>query len=345
MNWAPNNIYKVYWWWLFLISIILSSCGPNSVYYEYEDNFDYDLDPTSEYILIIGDIQEYTMNAKYAQNYMLPTINWIRSMKAHGYKIDCVLHTGDITNNNENWQYGYFQDLTKALADEILFVTVTGNHDYDWSKNSEIKQRESSKMTRYASFDLTCQNIVAQFETGRLDNIVVKNTIHGERYDILALEFGPRPEVLEWANEYVKSHPEHNFILLNHEFLETRGWRVSDGWSKAEKQFLNIPFCTPKTVWDNLINDNDNIRCVVCGHNGFSQLNHLPNALGRKVPQIMFNLQYLPHGGNGMIEVWEIPQSTFNVKADVISTKTNLPYTEYQDSIFDYRKAHFTFSL
>lgn len=345
MNWAPNNIYKVYWWWLFLISIILSSCGPNSVYYEYEDNFDYDLDPTSEYILIIGDMQEYTMNAKYAQNYMLPTINWIRSMKAHGYKIDCVLHTGDITNNNENWQYGYFQDLTKPLADEILFVTVTGNHDYDWSKNSEIKQRESSKMTRYASFDLTCQNIVAQFETGRLDNIVVKNTIHGERYDILALEFGPRPEVLEWANEYVKSHPEHNFILLNHEFLETRGWRVSDGWSKAEKQFLNIPFCTPKTVWDNLINDNDNIRCVVCGHNGFSQLNHLPNALGRKVPQIMFNLQYLPHGGNGMIEIWEIPQSTFNVKADVISTKTNLPYTEYQDSIFDYRKAHFTFSL
>lgn len=328
-----------------LLMLLLGSCNPEPVYYKYEDNFNYDLDPTSEYIIILGDIQEYTMDAKKAKNYMLPTINWIRSMKAHGYKIDCVLHTGDITNNNENWQYQYFEALTKPLAEEILFVTVTGNHDYDWGKDSEISLRESSKMTQYTSFNLTCKNIVAQFESGKLDNIVVKNTIQGERYDILALEFGPRPEVLEWADKYVKSHPEHRFILLNHEFLERRGWRVSNGWSQAEQHFLSIPFSTPKTVWDNLINDNDNIRCVVCGHNGFSQLNILQNASGRKIPQIMFNLQYLPHGGNGMVEVWEIPQSSFNVKADVISTKENLPYTDYQDSIFDYKKAHFSFSL
>lgn len=314
--------------------------------YQYHDKFDYfELDSTSEYIIILGDMQSYTSNAKYAQHYMMPSFNWIRSMKAHGYKINCVLHTGDVTNNNEDWQYEIFHNIANPLAKEILFVTGTGNHDYDWRKNAEIDDRTSCKLTKYASFPLTYQNIMARYEADKLDNIVVRNIIHGQRYDILCLEFGPRPEVVSWANEYVSNHPEVNFILLTHEFLEERGWRVSNGWSKAEKQFLNIPYSTPKQLWDSLIYDNDNIRCVVCGHNGFSQLNHLPNAAGRQVPQIMFNVQDLPNGGNGMVEVWEIPQGSWTVKADVISAIENLPYTDYQDSIYDFHKAHFTFEL
>lgn len=323
----------------------LAGCEQEEVLYQYEEVFGCEFNPSSEYIIVLGDMQEYTQNPKYAQYYYMATINWIRGMKKQGYKIDCVLHTGDVTNGNEDWQYKNFYNVTRPLAEEVMFISAVGNHDYDWTSDDKIENRRSSKLTRYASFDLTCKNIVARFERDRLDNIVVQNTIHGQRYDILVLEFGPRPEVVTWADQWVRSNPDHNFILLTHEFLEYRGWRVSTGHTGAERQFVTIPCSTPEYIWNHLIHKNNNIRCVVCGHNGFSQLNLLPNETGRMVPQIMFNVQYLPNGGNGMLEIWEIPKNSNKVKADVYSAKENLPYTEYVDSIFDYHKAHFSFEL
>lgn len=342
---SSHPLYLIIYGMLSLLLTSLVSCQEDGLLYKYEDVFDCQFDSSSEYIIVFGDIQEYTQSATCARDFLMPTINWIIGMQKQGYKIDCVLHTGDITNNNNDYQYKHFQKLFRPLADKIPFITVNGNHDYDWAEDGIINDRKSSKLTKYASFGLACDNIVARYEDSRLDNIVVRNIIHGKRYDILALEFGPRPEVIQWADTWVKSHPECNFILLTHEFLEFRGWRISNGNSGAERQFVNIPFSTPEYIWDNLIYHNDNIRCVLCGHNGFSQLNLLPNETGRQVPQIMFNLQYLPNGGNSMIEVWEIPQSADMVKADVFITKENLPYTDYQDSIYDYKKAHFTFDL
>ena len=331
---------------IFIVSILYCSCS-DVFEYKFKNIFACDLDMDSEYILVVGDIQEYTMDEKLANNYFVPTHNWIRGMNMMGYQIDCVLQTGDVSNNNEDWQYAYFYETTKNLAEEVLYITTTGNHDYEWDKESQITDRKSSKLSNYCSFPRTCDNVEEYFEKGIMDNIIVRNTIRGERCDIIVLEFGPRPEVVDWANKYVESHPERKFIVLTHEFLvgPAPGHRVTNKWSDSERHFKTIPATTPQYIWENLVYPNDNIRCVLCGHNSFSLQVYEKNKAGRNVPQILFNLQYVKNGGDGLIQVWRIPKDGSDIEVKVYNTVSNQLYRDSIDEQINWHNAEFHFSL
>lgn len=324
----------------------LTSCNEDlfNIYY---DNFRCEMDSTSEYIIVLGDIQEYTQKKDLCKGFFIPSLNWIRSMAKHGYMINSVLQTGDLTNNNQKFQYSHFKKSVSPLADELLYVSITGNHDYDWDDNKLIHNRRSSKVSKYASFTLLKQSIEAQYEKDLIDNMVVRHYIHGERYDILCLEFAPRPEVVEWANQYVSSHRSHNFILLTHEMLDGNENMISDEGSHARSQFESKSLsCTPQYVWNHLIRNNDNIRCVLCGHRGFSQFyDKQKNDAGRNVPQILFNIQDVKNGGNGLVEVWEIPQDCDSVHVRVYNTMYNTVYNDSTSSIINAKRTQFSFAL
>lgn len=309
--------------YIILAVLGLVSCGPDFDTYSYKDTFNYPLDPTSEYIIIMGDVQEYTSYDKYAP-YFMSSVNWIRGMHQKGYKIDCVMQVGDQTNNNEKWQYRVFYDYTKYMAEEVLFVSVTGNHDYDWRNGNKIYYRTSTLFNQYSNFAKTKDNVIAYFEPGRLENIIVKNQIKSQDYYIIALEFAPRPEVVEWARIYVESNPDKKFILLTHEFLNPQGYRENTENSYARKQFENRPNSSPDEIWDNLIFPNDNIRTVICGHNSFSCVYNSKNSQGREIPQILFNVQYLDNGGDGIIQLWEIPANKDSIEIKLINTIKNV---------------------
>jgi len=306
-----------------LISLLgLASCGPDFEEYYYTDNFNYPLHQSSEYLIVMGDVQEYTYFDKYAP-YFMESVNWIIGMQKHGYKIDCVLQVGDQTSSNENWQYRIFYNYTKYLASEMLFVPVTGNHDYAWKDGNQIYDRTSSLFNNYTDFPKTKENIVAYFEDGRKDNIIVRNQIRGKDFYIIALEFAPRPEAVDWARKYVEENPEKRFILLTHEFLESNGHRIKSEDSYARMQFGKRPNSSPEELWDNLVYPCDNIRAVICGHNGFSCLNRSRNIEGREIPQILFNIQYLQNGGDGIVQLWEIPAQGDSIDVRLIKTVDN----------------------
>ncbi len=304
------------------------SCGPDFETYSYDNTFDYPLDPTSEYMIIMGDVQEYTYFDKYAP-YFMKSVNWIRGMHKEGYKIDCVLQVGDQSSSNERWQYRVFYDYSKYLAEDVLFVPVTGNHDYDWKDGNQIYDRASSLFNQYTNFPKTKENIVTAFEKDRMDNIIVRNQIKGQDFYIIALEFAPRPEAVDWARTYVENNPEKKFILLTHEFLSGEGDPIKTENSYARKHFGNRPNSSPEEVWDNLVYQNDNIRAVICGHNGFSCLYKSKNYEGREIPQILFNIQYLERGGDGLIQLWEIPATGDSIDVKIINTAQNKQIDEY----------------
>lgn len=270
----------------------------------------------SAYIVVLGDIQEYTT---FYMPYLNHTMNWIRAQKLGGEAIDCILQVGDVTNTNNIAQWSHFYNATASVADEILYITCTGNHDYDWDRNQKINDRLSTRINEYASFPLTYAHIVAAFEPGRMENIVVKTTIGDFPCNILVLEFGPQAEVVEWANQYVIAHPDEKFILMTHEFLTGKGIRIASG-SYAERQFHNTTWSSPEQVWQNLVKDNDHIICVLCGHNGFSAQLFSENSAGREVPQILFNLQYQENGGDGWVQLWEFPVQGDSVSVSVYNT-------------------------
>ena len=74
--------------------------------------------------------------------------------------------------------------------------------------------------------------------------------------DILVLEFGPRNEVINWANDFVKNHKNKRFILMTHEYL-TRNGECIESKSYAELQLLNTTFNNPQNIFVRKLEGNE----------------------------------------------------------------------------------------
>lgn len=327
-----NIVYRLYG--LILIVMCVGCSKEVDLEQPTFDMANYDI--AAEYIMVIGDIQTYT-NEVSNRPYFRNTMDWISLAKSSGIIIDCVLQVDDITNNNSDKEYSVFHDYTSKLATEIPFVACIGNHDYYWNKSEKIENRDNTPFSKYVTFDNAKAVILERFEPDRMENIVVENYIFGKPYDILVLEFGARTEVVAWAKKYVENHKDRRFILLTHEFLTRNGEIVGDD-SHAQLQLVNTTCSNPVQLWNELVTCNDNIACVVCGHNGFSKMRLSENDFGREVPQILFNLQYQDNGGDGMVEIWKIEHDSDSVSVGVYNTLLNEWVTSSDTSFkFKYR--------
>lgn len=302
--------------WLFLflcISIGVQACQLGS-----ED--------APVYIAVFGDIQYTTANAKHIKVYK-HSVDWILNKTDDGYHFNCILHTGDITMSNRPHQWSFFTNATKSVVKDIPVLTMTGDHDYTWDDSTHvILSRDSTFINDYLQFPVVTDKIVAWFEKGHMENIVVENTIHGQRLDFLILEFGPRKAVVEWADAYVKAHPDHHFILMNHEYLE-KGGGLRTANLKCALRLTNKDYVTPEQLWNNLIKCNDNIRVVLCGHvGGMYALNVTPNDYGRDIYQIQHNIQQKNNRYDNWLMLWEFPAKSDWANVFIYNTKTEKYY-------------------
>ena len=304
-----------------LLTIVFYSCSKTVDEWQVEETDiieeDLILNNQSEYIIVLGDIQIYTSQIA-ALKYLRQTMDWINAQNKYGKNINCILQVGDITNNNSYTHWEHFYDCTYQ-SNDILYIACTGNHDYDWDSNGKINDRNSTHINDFASFPLTKLNIIDYFEPGKIENVVIANSIHGERLDIIVLEFGPREEVLDWINKYVAEHQGVRYILMTHEFLTRDGKRISKN-SYAEQQLRNTTWSSPEQIWEKVVSKNDNILCVLCGHSGFTAHLFTKNDYNRDVPQVLFNLQFQENGGDGMIQLWEFPEKSDSASVKVYNT-------------------------
>lgn len=267
----------------------------------------------SEYLAVFGDLQAYTVSKTYMKYYDA-SISWLLNEIENGKSIKAALQVGDVTETNSTDQWNQFRSSTESLSAVVPYYTCTGNHDYTWDKQSKVRDRNSTLINDYAHFDTTDRNIEEYYDRNSLENYVATLEIHGEKIFLLVLEFGPRKEVLQWAKNYVENNHDKRFILMTHKWLTRYGQRLNSE-SYAELQLSGYStFNTPEEIWSELVAPNNNIICVLCGHNGFSAKLFSENNNGRKVPQILFNLQYQENGGNGLLQLWEFPAKSDSVK-------------------------------
>lgn len=307
---------------LFFVIPLLISCHSE----DYDDIMDdplqvMEFNSSSEYIAVFGDIQYYTNNTyKALYNY---SCNWILAQKRVGMNINSVLQVGDVTQQNSAGSWDLFRNATKELAEEIPYIAMIGDHDYTWD-GATIYDRNSTYFSKYVNFPLTIQKTVAWFEEGRMENIVIENYIHGLPVYFLVLEFGPREEVVDWANEYVESHPDINFILMTHEYMEKGGGLRTEGLKSALRfKNTNTTYTTPTQLWNRLIKKNDNILCVLCGHvTSLYAYTLTENDFGREVPQIQHNIQASAYRYDNWLMLWEFPENSDSVNVQIINTHT-----------------------
>ena len=288
---------------------------------------------TSDYIAVFGDIQYYTSYS--ALDFFRFSLNWV-SKASRQIKIRGVIHTGDITQSNDkDYEWPHFDKAMNGFLDSIPFISAIGDHDYHWS-GTFIEDRNNTHFSEHVSFPLVTSRIESYFERGRMENIVVRNEIHGQRYDILVLEFGPRKEVLQWANDWVQSHPDVKYILVNHEYLEKGGGRRTSGL-KCVSRLKNTTYITPDELWEGLIKCNDNIAFVLCGHvGGMYAVTMEENDFGREVAQIQHNIQSEPYRYDNWLMLCEFPVDEDYAHVGIYNTKAGM-WFENKEVLFEFK--------
>jgi hypothetical protein len=270
--------------------------------------------PGSFTVAVLPDTQNYS--EKFPQHYLAQT-RWIVERKAER-NIACVLHLGDITNRNTPAEWQNAVKAMKQLDGHLPYFLTTGNHDY--SDGGVCKDR-TTRLNEYFPVDQfrgrPTFGGVYDREPTRMENSYHLFSAGGRDFLVLALEFGPRADVVRWANEVVARYPQREAILITHAFIyydDTRyDWKkygAKQSWNPhayAVAKATSDDVCDGEELWNKLVARHGNFVLTLNGHVLGDGLGRIVTTApdGRAVPQVLVNFQMRPQGGDGWLRLLE----------------------------------------
>lgn len=188
-------------------------------------------------------------------------------------KIAFALHVGDLCNDAVESQFAKAKQAMDILDGFLPYVVVPGNHDYDW--NSKLK-RDTSVYNKYFPFEKfsNAEGFGGAYEDGKTDNTYWTFRAGEESFLVVALEFGLRDSVLEWANEIVEQNGDKKVIVVTHTDVHYDGEMITDTSENAPGNYLNggyldiegDPANNGDDVWNKFASLHENIIMIVLGH-------------------------------------------------------------------------------
>jgi hypothetical protein len=247
------------------------------------------------------------------------------------------LQEGDATNRNTAAEWKRVSDAFSILEKAgVDYSIAPGNHDY-LVKDKTYGDRPASLMNQYFPVARLKKQPtfggVWSVEPGSTHNSYSLFSAGGTDWLVLALEFGPRDEVVAWADQILKKYPRRKAMLVTHAYLYSDGTRY-DWDTKGKKQAWNphaYGFATRsgsvndgEELWQKLKN-NANLKFIFCGHvlndgEGYlvSRGDH-----GNAVHEILANYQFLRKGGLGYMRLME-----FLPDGETVHVRTYSPWLD-----------------
>ena len=278
-------------------------------------------------IAVLPDTQIYAES--YPEVFTCQT-EWIANSKDQ-LNIAFVLHEGDITNGNVDFQWRNASASMKVLDGVVPYAIVMGNHDM--GVDGGCDSRESLfhtyfPVSRYDSLD----TFGGVYEPGRLDSSYHLFTAGGLDWLVLAIEYLPRDPVLAWANQVVAKYPDRMVIVLVHSYMfpdnTLHGSSADHEWDPGDFPIAAGPGGINNGVemWDKLVRRHPTISLVFCGHftasGGTARLIGVGDK-GNRVYQMLANYQALENGGNGYMRL-----VTCYTDRGVVGVQTYSPYLD-----------------
>ncbi|MDB5344759.1 MAG: metallophosphoesterase [Schlesneria sp.] len=272
------------------------------------------MQPGSFSIVVLPDTQNYS--EKHPDIFLSQT-KWIIDNQ-QSRNIACVLHLGDITNHNTVPEWENAVAAMSLLDGKVPYFMVPGNHDY--SEKGGCKDR-TTRLNDYFPVkqfrDLATFGGVYDKEPDRFENSFHLFSAEGRKFLVVALEFGPRRDVVRWANEVVSQHKDREAILITHAYMYFDDSRYD--WKKSGKEQSWNPHAYPvakatqddvldgEELWTNLVSRHENFIMTLNGHVLQDGLGRLTSATpgGRNVHQMLVNFQMRPAGGDGWLRLLE----------------------------------------
>jgi hypothetical protein len=180
-----------------------------------------------------------------------------------------IIHVGDVVNNGalREEQFLNHQEAFSLIDEVDIPITIAiGNHDYD---NILNENRNSKMFNKYCGVH-NYENkpwFGGVFEQNKAENIYTKLKINGTMFLFLSLEFGPRDEVLEWANQLLEEHADHKAIIVTHSYMYLNGERTKPGDNHNPKDYKGAHGANDgEDVWNKCLKRHKNVMAVFSGH-------------------------------------------------------------------------------
>lgn len=302
-------------------------------------------------MVVLPDIQSYDDHIAYAP-ILREMTSWIAANKQQ-LNIQLVLQEGDIVyqngvasaaessgDQNSAQQWRNAREAFDVLDGVLPYIVVPGNHDYGISNADSRDTQFDTYFTPQDNplVDFTQGGILAELGPNAFGEHTLENAAYaftapdGRRLLILALEFGPRQAVMDWANAVasLQRYDGYTKVLLTHAYLYEDGTRYD--WAAKGKAQSDSPHNYRGTnadthdgeeLWNELVRKYSGFEMVLCGHVGGDMVDYLvsKNDAGQDVHQMVFNAQFLPQGGQGWLRLLE-----FLPDGKTVHVRTFSPY-------------------
>lgn len=207
----------------------------------------------------------------------------------------------DLPDSTAEWEASN-AGIDKLDGGNVSYLITAGNHDYGtgdpylkYFGEDRFKDKDyfgESSPSGYSSYGIMA---AGSYE-----------------YLFLMMDMYNMEEDIEWAKEILENNTTRPTILASHEILAIS----DDGKYAVDTERGNY-------LWDQLVNDNDQVFMTISGHNHGALHRYKQNANGNDVLQVLVDYQSDYAGGNGWMRFAE-----FNEQANQISFKTYSPWVE-----------------
>jgi Calcineurin-like phosphoesterase len=231
---------------------------------------------------------------------------------------------GDITNYNTAAEWQHAVDAFSLIDNIVPYAIIPGNHDYGPAGNAADR---TTLMNDYFSF----QRISAwptfggAYETGKLDNTYHLFSVGKRDFILLALEWGPRDEVIAWANQLMDNNPDRYGIMITHAYLNNDDLRYDITDTAHPQDFDPHNYATPgvndgEELWQKLVRKHSFIM-VLNGHVLGDGTGYLASTTdtGITCHQMLSNYQFRNLGGEGYMRLLEFKPDGKTVQVSTYS--------------------------
>lgn len=282
----------------------------------------------SEYaysFMVVGDTQ--IVNCYDPESY--PLIYDYILDNVESKKVKHVFGLGDITDKDLDEEWARAKDQITRMDGIVSYSLIRGNHDMgeffnasgftdEQSPFDETFGEDSSYANQYVLNYKGTRNTAHEFSAGNFN------------YLVIALDFGPTDDVLEWANTVVEAYPNHNVIVTTHGYLNADGTFLEKGENNhPASNWANggLTRNNGDQIWDKFVKKHANISMVLCGHVVSDDIVtwQQKGINGNTVTQMLINPQGMDAdskiGTTGMVATFYVSESGDVINVEYYSTK------------------------
>jgi 3',5'-cyclic AMP phosphodiesterase CpdA len=283
---------------------------------------------------VLPDTQYYSSNFP---GVFLAQTSWIAANVAR-HHIPYVLHLGDIVDLNSPIEWQRAAQAMFLLEEIVPYALAPGNHDFGPSGAATTRD---TLLNDYFSYEQTARwpSFGGSHQVGKLENTYHYFEGGGRKYIIIALEWGPRNEVVAWADSVMAANPDRYGILITHAYMNNNDLRYDIKDTTKPQDFNPHQYGTAggvndgEELWQKLVRKHAFVM-TLNGHvlgDGTGYLASVTDK-GTTCHQMLSNYQFRNLGGDGYMRLLEFRPDGVTVRVHTYSPLYDAFLTERDQS-------------